>query len=287
MPVARTLQVAGALALWASLYVCGALVCLWQLAGAPGAPPPMAFAAAGAIAAATYLLDRVKLADRLLDPADPVAHPTRAAIVRRRRGALRAAILILATLGAAAAWSLHPLAALLAPASLIGVTIYAGRPPAASRPRIKDRLLLKNLAVGASQTAFAAALLFAAEQPVSASSLPHIVPGAAFLLLIITADAALCDLDDLSADAQFGTRTLPNTLRRAPAIRWALAAEFVAGVALLACLPLLRRPVAGALWAILTPATALGITVLRPAGPVRDLIDARLILIAAVALAAG
>lgn len=281
--MAQIALLADALALWAALYTCALFICFWQIA-AGSAPPAAGVVAAATIAGATYLLDRAKLSDRHLDPADPAAHPERAAVIRRHRRAVRIAIPILAAVGALAAVALHPLAAIAAPASLIGVTLYAGRPPRPGHPRLKDRFLLKNLAIGAGLTALAAVLAFAADQSLP---FPPAALAAAFATMMVTADAICCDLDDVPADARFATRTLPVVLGRRRAAAVALTIHAMAGAALLPAVALLPNPRAAAIWAIGAPLSAAAICILRRGRPVRIAIDARLPALAIIALLAA
>jgi hypothetical protein len=281
--LAQLALIADALALWVSLYVTAVFICFWHIA-AGGAPPAAGVVAAATIAGATYLLDRAKLSDRRLDPADLAAHPARAAFVRRRRRAIRAAILGLAAVGAVSAATLHPAAAALAPLALLGVTLYAGRPPLPGRPRVKDRLILKNLAVGASLAGLGATLAFATDHELN---LGACAIAFAFACALATADAILCDLDDAASDARFGTRTLPGALGRRSAVAMALGLHAVAGAVLLAFLPLLADPAPAGVWAIGAPATAGAVVFIRGGRTVRTLIDARLPGLAAIAMYAA
>src|SRR4051794_14870771 len=91
----RTTSAASHLALWASLYVTGAVVCFGQVAGIGFAVAldqrhAVALAYAFSTAAAVYLLDRVKVRDRWLDPADREAHPNRHEFLARNAPKVRA-----------------------------------------------------------------------------------------------------------------------------------------------------------------------------------------------------
>src|SRR5690606_33513233 len=110
----------------------------------------------------------------------------------------------------------------------------------------------------------------------------------AWITLVVFADAALCDLDDATSDAAFGTRTLANTL---PARRLWLVALLtqILGAPLAvwgAALAQSRSPALAAWWAIAPPAS---LALIRLANPrrVRDIIDARLALLALGAVLVG
>src|SRR5262245_35844690 len=91
-----TLRVLAHLALWAACYVAAAVVCFAQMAGIDSlvSRPDRVRAAAFSflVAGAVYLLDRVKLRDAWLDPADSAAHPERFAFLQKRTGVVRMAI---------------------------------------------------------------------------------------------------------------------------------------------------------------------------------------------------
>jgi hypothetical protein len=273
---------AGHLALWAGLYVAAAVVCLGQTAGLPAWDrPPAPHAAlllyAWATAAAVYLLDRVKLLDRWLDPADAAAHPRRYGFLTARTPLIRvlaAALVATAILaGLGAGWIAPAMTAL----AVAGVVIYAGR-PRRHRPRVKDILFLKNGYVAGGITGFAllVALLPQAHSPGAiraaiSGALPAIAPAAALLFLRVVADAALCDLDDESADRAHRTRTLPVWLGRYPAWNAAMALRLVSAAGLL--LPFSpARP--RLLWAGATVVSSIALRLWRPA-KVRDAVDAR------------
>jgi hypothetical protein len=272
---------AGHLALWAGLYAGAAVVCLGQTAGVPGWESAWArwdlLVYAWATAAAVYLLDRVKLADRWLDPADAAAHPRRYAFLARRAGRVRglAAILIAVALaaGARAGW----VAPAMCAAAAAGVVLYAGR-PRRERPRVKDVLILKNLYVAGGITGFAVLVALLAHG--GGASLrdglmarPAALAAAAALLLVrVAADAALCDLDDESADRAHRTATLPVWLGRYPAWNAAMALRLLVAAALL--IPYGGPARARLLWAAATAASSIALRLWRPAR-VRDVVDAR------------
>lgn len=223
-------------------------------------------------AIATYLLDRVKLHDAWLDPADRDAHPARFEFLARRSRSVR--LLIVAAVAGAVALgaTMSRLMAAMPIASCVGVLLYAARPRGSS-PRPKDVIVLKNVYVAGGIAAFAVVITFAAAAAlggaVAATTAVFLV---AYLGIRVFADAALCDLDDEQADRRHGTRTLPTRLGRRSAWNIALALRTVSAVAL-ALVPV-GPPLARAAWAVVTVASS---TSLRIASPtrVRDWVDLR------------
>lgn len=260
------------------------VICIAQLAGFDAAIAPRAkLTAAGfalCTAVAVYLLDRVKLRDTWLDPADAQAHPERFGFVTRHARLLRILMLSLACIASGLGWLLAPWLALFPLVAVVGVQLYAGR-PRARRPRPKDVMLLKNLYVSAGITGFAALVAVAATIPgadlnvLTATVSSHwlqMVVACAFVGVRVFADAAICDLDDVDADRRFGTRTLAVTLGRTRAWNIALLIRLVSAGAIL---PATFLPLAPRLaWAGVTIVSSIG---LRFASPmhVRDLVDAR------------
>lgn len=276
-PRAGPLRIASYLALWPGLYAAASVYCLAHLAGLwPGIQSRARAAAllfAFTTAAAIYLLDRVKLADRWLDPADRAAHPRRYAFIAGHSRLIRALVFLLLALAAALALTTRPWTAVTLPAAAVGIFIYAGR-PRRTRPRVKDILLVKNLFVAAGLAAFSFIIL-AAASPRPQDLLAHPAPLAAslaHLLIRIWADATLCDLDDEHADRAHGTITLPTTLGRQRAWSTAMAARLLLAVALFTILPGPRGPRLA--WASITVLSSLALRAARPRF-LRDWVDAR------------
>lgn len=273
----RPLAAASHLALWPGLYAAASVYCLAHLAGLwPDLDPLHQFAAlafTACVATATYLLDRVKLADRWLDPADRAAHPARFEFIARRSRTIRAAAFTLLALTALLAISARPWAALAIPAAVVGIFIYAGR-PRTRRARVKDILLAKNLFVAAGLTGFGLIVLAAsARRPADLLDHPATLAASAIHLLIrIWADATLCDLDDEHADRAHGTVTLPTELGRHRAWNTAGAVRLALAAALLTIMPGPRGPRLA--WGLVTIVSSIS---LRAAAPraVRDWVDAR------------
>jgi hypothetical protein len=273
------------LALWPGLYITGALACFAQVAGIDNLVPTRtkltALGLAFLTASAVYLLDRAKLKDAWLDPADAEAHPRRYAFVARHSRAIRVTILLLLLAATALGARLFAFAWLLPPLAALGVTLYAGRPRTA-HARPKDILIFKNAVVAAGITGFAALIaLGAAAAPAGTlTAARDLVAGhpaaltasALHLVLRVFADAALCDLDDEAADRSHGTATLPNRFGRARAWTIAMLIRIFAGAALV---PLAFLPVDARLaWAVVTLISSLAMRLAAP-GRVRDWVDAR------------
>lgn len=280
------------LAVWAAVYVTAAVICAAQLTGTAHTLAPIALTFAWSTALLAYLLDRVKLRDAWLDPADQQAHPTRFDFLFARRRAARLFMASAGLVSLVSGWLLHPIAALATGASVAGVLLYAGRPrPAGAGPRIKDRFILKNLFVAVGIAGFALLVLGlsaapdapgvpAPEQPDLPARLRALLPApplllalaALYLTLRVYADAVLCDIDDEAADRAFDTRTLPTRLGGERAWRVAMWTRLALAATLL------LWPVgpfaARAAWA---GASAAGTVLLRWCRPakIRDLVDLR------------
>lgn len=271
-------------AVWAGLYVIGAVVCLAQVAGVDALIRPRIKIAAGAFAfctaAGVYLLDRVKLRDDWLDPADAQAHPRRFAFIAGHARSVRRVMLSLliaaAWMGAeAAAWG-----AIVPAVAAAGVLIYAGR-PRGGRPRPKDIVLVKNLYVAVGITGFAVMVALAAVRPgaglaamrhIAAAHAGPLLLASVFLVARVLADAVLCDLDDEEADRRFGTETLPIHLGRKRAWNFAFNVRVCAAGALI-LIPALP-PWARVGWAAVTVASSITLRLASPAR-LRDWVDAR------------
>lgn len=229
----------------------------------------------------TYLIDRVKLADRLLDPADLAAQPERYAFLRQRTRPTR--MLAFGALGVGGASGLAvsrwaPLATLLC---AVGVAIYAFK-PRSRWPRPKDILWLKNLYVAAGITTFTALAALAAisttDSPLAwiklaQAHLGAVICAASFVLVRVWIDAALCDIDDEITDRRFGTTTAATLLGGS---RVRQLANFVS---LGLCLILLFIPAlplhARVRWAVAGLIGTISTSLIRPTH-LRDFIDMRL-----------
>ncbi len=272
-------------AVLAGLYVTGAAAFCAQVSGLDELMSAKSIGlAAGTVfctTVAVYLLDRVKLRDSWLDPADAQSHPRRHAFVLRHTGTLRMTCSLLLI---AAGWlgsQLMPFGWAVPLIAVAGVLAYAGQ-PRTSRRRPKDILLVKNAYVAAGIAGFAAivtvaaatpgATLAAMQQMVSAHAVPLLL-ASAHLSLRVLADAVLCDLDDEHADRRFNTRTVPVHVGRMPAWNTALAIR-LGSAAALAAIPLLPLwPRLG--WALVTGVSSILLRVTAPSR-LRDWVDGRL-----------
>lgn len=278
-------------AVLAGLYVTGAAAFCAQVSGLDVLMPTKLIGlAAGTVfctTVAVYLLDRVKLRDPWLDPADAQSHPRRHTFVLHHTRLLRIACLLLLITAGSLGSLLMPLGWAIPLAAVAGVLVYAGRPRAA-RPRPKDILLVKNSYVAVGIAGFVALVTVAAATPavtfagmrdtVAANAVPLLI-ASAHLALRVLADAVLCDLDDEHADRRFNTRTLPVQVGRA--LAWNTAFSIRLGsAATLAALPVLPLwPRLG--WAIVTVVSSILLRVAAPSR-LRDWVDGRLAIEAAL-----
>lgn len=280
----------GHVGLFAGLYVAAASVSLGQLSGLVIVPPPLELLALLLLATAAYTLDRVKLRDAWIDPADVSSQPERYGFLRPRSRAVRVlAFLMLLTGGALGLMFTHwaPLAALLIP---LGVAAYAAR-PRGRRPRPKDVIGIKNLYVAAGIVGFAALSVAAVGArvdsmsgwiEVASANAVALAAAGALLGVRVVLDAALCDIDDAPADKQFGTATLASTF----GVRRAWLSTGWARLALIGAIPL-AYPCPWRSRLVWLVVTALGTLALRLARPsqLRDWVDLRLPAEAALASA--
>lgn len=277
------LSLASHVAVWPGLYVVSAGVFAAQVGGVHPRSVPVAVASCGVLgctAIASYLLDRVKLRDAWLDPADAMGESNRHQFLTRHAAAVRVAIVVLLGVGTACGWSISPW---IAPAPVLaasGVLVYAGR-PRRHRARPKDVLLLKNAFTAGGITAFAFVIMLASMARgrslgsilgVASAHRVAISLAAIFLGGRIFADAVLCDIDDIHRDHHHGTATLPIELGVVGAWNAAMAIRLVLSAGLLFTTELPRTP--RMCWAIATVASTLWLRVARP-GAIRNWVDAR------------
>ncbi|MGE3108949.1 MAG: hypothetical protein AB7N65_03175 [Vicinamibacterales bacterium] len=283
--VLNALHAAAHLAVWAGLYVAGAVVCFSQVAGIDAIVPigtrTRAVAFAFCTAMAVYLLDRVKMFDSWLDPADAQAHPSRFSFLANHSTRVRFLILLLLTAAACLGKDLSPWIAAVPVFAVAGVLVYAAR-PRTGRPRPKDIVLLKNVYVAAGITGFAAVVAIAAAHREASPrilwevAVAHAVPlsfSCAHLAMRVFADAVLCDLDDEDADRRHGTSTLPTHLGRTRAWNTALGVRLCIAL-VLALIPVSPAP-ARLAWAAVTVVSSVSLRLAAPLR-VRDWVDARL-----------
>jgi len=289
--VRHLLHAASHLAVWAGLYVVGSVVFFAQVSGIDGWVSPGArLRAAGfafCTAAAVYLLDRVKLRDAWLDPADAEAHPERFGFLSRNARRVRALIVVLLAAAIGLGEGLSIWGGLAPALAAAGVLVYAGRPRGA-RPRPKDLVFVKNGYVAMGITGFAAVITVAAVTPHSSvgalweftsAHRAALALAGALLAVRVAVDASLCDLDDEDSDRKHGTGTLPTHVGRRRAWNIAMIARLGVAAAL-AGITALPAPERFA-WAAVTVASSFALRLAAPTR-VRDWVDARFAIEAAV-----
>ncbi|MBK7406086.1 MAG: hypothetical protein IPJ41_16140 [Phycisphaerales bacterium] len=280
---ARLFSKAGHLAIWLGLYFTATYVISAKLLDRRLLPA--ALLATFVAGVGLYLLDRVKPIDAWVDPADLAAQPARIDfLLARRRGVRLAAWALLAIGTACVAW-IRAWDLLLPPVGIVGVIVYGSVRGDQSRP--KDRLLVKNLLPGGAIPGLG--FILAWQSPGGPGAPPTLLEAACMLfglVLLVTTDAVLCDLDDAEADRAHGTRTLPNTLGVRATWAIAMAGQLAAGVLWVV---VGRAPGAVRAATVLTGVNlllTLSLAALRPAR-VRDLVDLKLSLVAMAALLAS
>jgi 4-hydroxybenzoate polyprenyltransferase len=252
----RIFDIAGYLAVWPAFYLWSVAMMFADLAGLPR-PGVATSIFLMALAMSVYLIDRVKLADRFLDPADADTHPGRHAWLWKHRAVARASALATGLVSGFAGFTLHPA---LAGAPLVGqiaVFAYSGLPPGTRNhfARLKDIPLVKNLAASLGLTTIAVLAVHHMGEP--AFALDDFSP-ASVIAILVFADCLLCDVGDAPGDGRHGTRTIPVLFgtgvgraiasimvlgaggwawRLNPDTGWAWALAIVVSQVVLVCLP--------------------------------------------------
>lgn len=294
--LSKAMAAPGYLAIWVSLHVAAGVFCAADLAGLDARWEVFLVAFGSTLGA--YTLDRVKIKDAWDDPADREADPARERFLRKRSGLLRIMSGGAIAAAAAAGWRVHPAAAALPIVSVLGATVYAtrrlvsGSGRGRSRRAIKDRFIVKNLAVALAVASLAAALLLLDQwneargvgdrAPVGA-----IIAACAFLAGQVFGDAALCDIPDIESDREHGTQTIAGRhgLGAAWGIALAINAALAAGAWGASTLGLLSEPAWWRWSALLFIGT--GLLGLAPRRSIRDLADLRIPAAGAVILVWG
>lgn len=266
--------------MWPGLYVVGSVWYVAALAGLSGVGLANALLFSFAVGVGTYLLDRAKLRDAWLDPADAEAHPRRFAFIAEHAAAIRvgatASLVLAAAAGATglagARWLWR-----IPPISGVGVITYAAT-PRGHTPRPKDVFVLKNAYVAGGMAAFACLVVLGATHEGVHRLLANVRLWAflaATLGTRVFIDAALCDLDDRIADEHHSTMTFPVRLGRRRALDAATFAHLVLAGAL-AVAPI--GPEGPRLaWAGVSAVSAIALRAVSPRR-VRDIVDARLVI---------
>lgn len=283
------LRTMGHIGVWAGLYVTAAFVFVAHVAGAAPSGLVRWEALVGVLCIATgaYALDRVKLRNAWIDPADRTGQPDRYEFLVPRASRVRALALVLLAAGGTVGSRVSPWAPVAAAAALLGVTAYAPR-PRTGRPRLKDRAWIKNTYIATGIAGFAMLATTAATGAWGswegfASHAWGLVAAGALVGLRAGVDAALCDVDDEHADRRFGTSTLATAMGGRWVWRMARPARLliIGGILGANVCPWRARMV----WSAVT---ACGLAAMRLGAPssLRDWVDVRFIAESALASAA-
>lgn len=250
--------------------------------------PPVFFVWVFLAAWGAFMLDRIKLADRLAEPGDEIAHPGRSAFIRRHTRILRTGMVFVGVAGFGVGLSIHPVAAIATLASWLGVIAYsiawpadeAGGDAGAPVPRrLKSVPLVKNLLVGIAFGVLAVltVVLEAALLGINTRGPSPVHPGVVvgWLTLLVTADAVLCDVGDEAGDHAANVRTLVVLHGRRGAIAAALVLHAAAAATLLVTMFGASVPGTVLFWAIVPMVTAAAAVIIKPYCP-GTLIDWRL-----------
>lgn len=272
------LETCSHLAIWPGLYVAGSTWYAAQLTGAGAGIVRLTLVFAFMIGVGTYLLDRAKLRDAWLDPADAAAHPSRHAFVTLHARPIRAAafgllaLAVLVALGSAGHsdwWSTVPVVSYAASISYAAV-------PRGALPRPKDVFIVKNAYVGVGIALFSCVVVAGA----SGGGLTTVRSDLALWMFVagtlatrVFIDAVLCDLDDRWADGRHRTATFPVRHGRRAVMNGATIAHLALAVAIAAA------PI-GAwgpryAWAGVFVVSAVSFRIASPRRA-RDIVDARL-----------
>ncbi len=277
--LARRLAACGdLLSIWQTLYAGGLAILIWHALGLGASPDPARLAAVLLGSHSMFLLDRVKPAASLLDPADAEADPRRHGLIRRWGTPLRLLALasLFAGLGVALAF-VSWIAAVAIAAGALGVLAYAGRRPSERGvSRLKDVPIVKNAFVGIGLTALVLACVLPGAF-IDTGLLSRVLPAA---VLLVTADAILCDIDDIGADRRFRVGSIA-ALWGARIARWTAFIVTGLAAAALASAPQLLAGHARAAWAIALVTTT-GALAFAPLSRVKSLVDLRLPILAAL-----
>ena len=269
-------RVLGHAAVWAAFYsgACTLMVAQLALGERDPGEGPVLFAALTGLG--VYLLDRAKLSDRALDPADEQAQPARFAFVRRWAGVLRVSAVACLVGASVLGWLIEwPLVG--APWVGAVVVLFYGGGLAWPRGRLKRWVVVMNLVVAVGLTGFAA--VAAGMTGFLDRGVVPLGEGLAVVVLVVFGDAVLCDIADAEADLDAGTRPIPAVFGGRAAWGVAVAVE-VAAVGVGA---VVGRAAWG--WTVPIAVTTPALMVL-PTRVVRDLVDMRLAVVALLAWAA-
>jgi len=220
--ITRWYRGAGYVAIWPACYALGVLVlCAHLLENA--FPSPMVIGYILVCAHSCYLFDRVKLSDKRQDPADAIALPDRASLFARRSRLIRSVVFIEGIAATVLGYLVFPLLALIPIAALGVVHLYAGRGATPGDPRLKDLPGLKAFIIATGLLALSIAILWSADHQMLADLHLGDALGLAGAWLVVSGDAALCDVDDIQADSIYRTQSMAVLLGSRSSWRIALA----------------------------------------------------------------
>ena len=204
--ISQGVEAAGFLGIWAACYAAGCVIFVSRLLEIP--IQPFALLIAMFTTTGVYLLDRIGPWPAPPDRGDLASVPRRVHFLRRRVPLARwlaAACLVAAMI---LAGQQNWFACFVIPAAVFGMTCYGHVPRG---QRLKQILVIKNMAVGVAFAAMSGVLVWTDEVRLSLS-LGKVLVVCAVLALHVVAGAMLCDLDDAESDARQGIRTVPNTI---------------------------------------------------------------------------
>ncbi len=280
MPPTRTNPIASRmshLAIYPAMYTLG-IYLLAPLAMNLPQPDSVTIVFILLVANACYLLDRVKITNSRQDPADALALPDRTLFFARNASSIRALLVVELLVSIVLGYFISPLLAPIPLGALIGVYLYAGRGATPSDPRFKDLPALKSFFIASAHLAFVIVVLWGNDHDLIAHPRAVVLWSLIGIWLIVSADAILCDLDDIQSDAIYATRSLPVLI--GPQRAWVVAiTAMLIGVLCLFIRHAYSLPLAMASCLILLSALPTRLRKNR-----RDLIDARLLPIVLVGI---
>lgn len=230
------------------------------------------------VAHACYLLDRVKLSDERQDPADAIALPDRALLFAQHARLIRIALIIEFIIASLVGWLITPALSLVPLGALVGVHLYAGRAASPGKPRFKDLPALKSFFISTAHIALLVAVMWGNDHILIEHPRLVVILSIVGLWLIVSGDSILCDLDDHDSDEMYGTQSLPVLLGNKRAWFMAQAMLGIGGVMLF-----IEGQPRGILIFCAAAICMSGFPTLFMKNR-RDLIDARLLPIALIAL---
>jgi len=211
----------GYLAVWPSMYALGVYTLLVRVVG-NAFPDTDSIVYILLIAHSCYLLDRVKISDARFDPADALALPDRAMLFSTYSKPIRILVCIELLGSTGSGWLIHPVLGVVPLLALIGVHLYAGRGATPSAPRLKDLPGLKAFFIASGHLALSIAVLWGNTPDLLDRVDGITLAGILGVWLIVSGDAALCDVDDHETDRVYATKSIAVMFGKRAAWRGAL-----------------------------------------------------------------